>query len=783
MMKLVSFCALILFSLVGFSADANSSKGKVIIPKFSAEYFELLGAKPENLGADGVLRFTPKNDYWNWIVRTKSGALKNGKQYEVEFDVRVLGDFAKDKAMEFVVRSAHGYKQWGDICQVQRYKSPSGDFEPVKVRFNLPANDEDYRIIFHARKTPVEIKNIVVKEICDNKEILIANNPKESKTDLGVLPTGAKEFDVDEPRVEKPLVVNAHDFGLSQDSEQNATALRKAIEHCKKIGATKLTMKKGVYKCFENNAGTEFVNMKDFTFDGNGSTFIFRRKECNASFWIDNCERLKLYNFDVDWDWDTDPLASLVKIIGHGKDEKEGAFYDVEFTEFENDTHPKYEKPIRIAEMSPYDIVKKAVGHENGQEAGYGFLEYHKGPKSMWIDKNKLRVFAPINSMKVGNHYRMQHWYYHSDCFRFQNNKHLTFRKINVRSTRGAAFYGFPDNQYIQIVNCKIKPKKLFRRPQTCTADHFYITNPKGNLKVENCEFSRGGDDCINFHGPNTFAQKVDDYTVRMVTTKGAYLFSKDREVELYDGKILPLNVKMKIKELRHKNGQYEIVFYDKLPEERNGGFTIFIPEYSKGNVIIRNSKFHSNRARGLLLLMGDVTVENCHIYDVEMASVRLETGYSMSWSEGTFTNNVVFRNCVLEANNSTGTTQNDGFESDIVMGAYMISYHSGEYADGFVVNNALFENNTFINTFGLVARIISSNNVIFRNNKFINTKPREFEKDYRACFYVRNSKNIKIVDNVWEESPYVKAPRVIYDTANTSNIVVEGNKIVSAKK
>ena len=83
MMKIISFCALILFSLVGFSADANSSKGKVIIPKLSAEYFEFLGAKPENLGKDGVLRFTPQNEYWNWIVRTKSGTLQKIKQWNL----------------------------------------------------------------------------------------------------------------------------------------------------------------------------------------------------------------------------------------------------------------------------------------------------------------------------------------------------------------------------------------------------------------------------------------------------------------------------------------------------------------------------------------------------------------------------------------------------------------------------------------------------------------------------------------------------------------------------
>ena len=121
---------------------------------------------------------------------------------------------------------------------------------------------------------------------------------------------------------------------------------------------------------------------------------------------------------------------------------------------------------------------------------------------------------------------------------------------------------------------------------------------------------------------------------------------------------------------------------------------------------------------------------------------------------------------------------QQDGYESDIVMGSYMISYPSGDHAEGYVVDGALFENNTFKNSYGLIARIASSKNVIFRNNKIINDIPRKFPRDYRSCFYVKNSQDVKILDNTWIESDLVKAPRVIIDSANAKNVVVQGNKI-----
>ena len=776
---------ILLTTIVASVAFATQKAPKLILDKISDKHFYLNSIKKGSIDTNGVLHFSTKNKWHTYMFCSKEGVLKNGKLYQFDFEVKVKGEFNKEKLFEFIVRDLDkaNYSWWRDIAQIKRYSAADGDFQKVSVRFEVPRDGKNYSLTFHTMDADVELKNLRLYETSDLKEIPITTNTTNEKVDLGKLPTGAKEFEVDLPRPAKTIVVNAHDFGLSESSTENHIAIRKAIEHCKKIGASKLTMKKGVYKCFGEDAGNfQFLGFKDFTFDGNGSTFIFRRVKPVSSFWIDGCQRIRFYNFGVDWDWETDPLASLATIINSGEevvDGKKVRFFDLEFTEYQNDTHPLYNKHIRLAHMSEYDPVKKAVGVEDGRDASWGYLEKEKGPKVKWLDKNKLRVYGrsfPLN--KVGCHYRVQHWYYHSDAFRFLRTNHITFDRVNIRATRGASFYGLPECSYVQIRNCKIAPKKLYRRPQTCTADHFYITNPKGYIKVENCEFSRGGDDCINFHGPITYTQKVDDYSIRMVTMKGHEYFKKDETIELFDAKYVPFNKKLKIKDVRWVNGRKELIFEEKLPEQREGGYVLLIPQYSVGNVIIRNSKFHSNRARGLLLLMSDVTVENCHIYDVEMVGMRLETGYATVWAEGTFTNNVVVRNCIFESNNSKSTMQQDGYESDIIMGSYMISYPSGDHAKGFVVDGALFENNTFKNSFGLVARIISSNNVIFRNNKMLNDIKRKFARDYRGCFYVKNSQNIKILNNTWVDSEFVKAPRVIIDSANSKNIVVQGNKV-----
>ncbi|MFR6033199.1 MAG: hypothetical protein ACLUKN_08525 [Bacilli bacterium] len=96
------------------------------------------------------------------------------------------------------------------------------------------------------------------------------------------LPTGAKEFDVELPKPQKEIVVNAEDFGVTPSCTTVRESLNKAIEHCKKIGASKLALKKGIYYVSQNDP-IKFEKMADFTFDGGGSTFVFYKNTAAIS--------------------------------------------------------------------------------------------------------------------------------------------------------------------------------------------------------------------------------------------------------------------------------------------------------------------------------------------------------------------------------------------------------------------------------------------------------------------------------------------------------------------
>ena len=91
------------------------------------------------------------------------------------------------------------------------------------------------------------------------------------------LPTGAREFEVLQPAPKSGVVVNAADFGLNENVENAATIINRAVAHCAKIGAAKLVVDRGTYKCFDAVSIT-LENFEDFTLDFSGSKLVYYSK-------------------------------------------------------------------------------------------------------------------------------------------------------------------------------------------------------------------------------------------------------------------------------------------------------------------------------------------------------------------------------------------------------------------------------------------------------------------------------------------------------------------------
>ena len=98
------------------------------------------------------------------------------------------------------------------------------------------------------------------------------------------------------------------------------------------------------------------------------------------------------------------------------------------------------------------------------------------------------------------------------------------------------------------------------------------------------------------------------------------------------------------------------------------------------------------------------------------------------------------------------------------------------------IIENVLFENNKFKDTFGLVAFISSCHNVTFLNNTFENTKERKTPRPYRGSFYLSHTNNVKIINNKFMLSDFAPNPGNFTDKGSVKNTVVAGNEIVEKK-
>ena len=713
---------------------------------------------------------------FNHILITRRGLLKPDTFYTIKFKV-LIPEESESKYLHTFVRNSENYDPATDLGHLNA-SFTFGKYAPKKLVFKTGSDADkfSYFITTHG-KAAASIKDFSIVEGNGEGFVSIDENPEPYKIKRNRLPKGAKEFSVELPNNPDGAVLKASDFGIKAGEKDLVKKINNLLEHCKKTGASKLVFDKGVYHITESEA-IQLVDLKDFEFDGGGSTFVYDKNGGNVNMYIRSCERIKVGNFNFDWDWEKDPLASVVEVVGVKNDAEEG-YVDYKFVEY--DKFPR--KNLRVANLSCYDPKTKSVGHEGGFGISYEFFAGQNVPKVEWLSDNVLRVYSDsgrIRRVKPGLMFRMQHYYYDMGGFVLDSNRHLTLKDVNIWSCKGHALVITGTQKYTHFYNVNIvRPPNSERRAITCTADHLHIGRSQGFLKLENCEFSLGADDCINMHDTSNFCVKISDTVVQ---TKNSDAFPIGTKVEFRQGDYSPAKYIATVigsRKVEGQNRSYEMEFDKPLPEQLFDGFIMFNLDYDTRNVIVRNCYFHDNRARGILILARDVTIENCKFRHNEMGAIKIETGYTFDvWSEGYGVDNVVIRNNTFDTSNPLDV-ENAGRARDIVMSVYMKTDPSLEQTTYPILKDILVESNTMRDTFGLIAFIASTGNVTFLNNTFINETPRNKPLEYRGEFFVTHSKRTRIVNNTWVKSPHVKTPGVIYDKETVKGLIVKGNKVV----
>lgn len=779
--------------LAGCSIE-SAPEEKVIADSFNS--VKVVG-KRSAISADGVLHVDSKGakDFLR-AAQTAAGLFEPGKSYLIKFKCRI--DSAEDGAFFLFTARSDSLGPLRDLGTTTVARAR--DFQDVEMQISIPEGVNDYSLKFSTKGSLSGVlKDLKITQGTGLDFYPFAESQREYCGEIGKTATGCPDFNVELPAGNPNApVVNAADFGATENNLKFCDAMNAAVAHCRKVGARKLVLPKGVYHLY-NSGPITFEGLKDFEFDGGGSTFIFLRdkglakmKGLDASKISNNfqdgacvkifeCERVKVGNFNIDWDWAADPLGSIVRVENVCASPG-GEYIDYKFVDYDN--FPR--RDLRVANLSSYDPVSNLIGVEGGATLGYEFYKGKNIPKMEWLSGNVLRVWHSRYSRraKVGDFYRMQHYYYDGAGVLTHQNRHLTLSKVNVYSCRGHAFVVSGTQQYWQYLDCSIKPPEGAKaRAITCTADHLHVVNSRGYMKLIGCDFMLGADDCINVHDCTGYAVRKSDFSLETRNVRGIKMFKVGDPIELRDDDFSPSGFTGKIKSVKPidaSKGVHEIVFADKIPQPKGEGFIMFNRYYSSGNILLRNCKFHSNRARGIIIQCPNVTVENCVIKNNEMAGMRIVTGYTPNlWSEGFGVDNLLVRGCVFESTNRTDVKA-DGFARDIHIGIYRTTGERTGQTMYPIMSNITFEKNTFKNAYGLVAFITSSGNVVFRENTIINDIPRKKPLPYRGSFLVKASTDTAIVNNIIVESKYAPNPGVYAEADTVKGLKIGGNKIVS---
>lgn len=565
-----------------------------------------------------------------------------------------------------------------------------------------------------------------------------------------VEPTGAQDFDVARPDGGK--MVQASDFGVSPSSADNVRALNRVLAHCRTNGVRRLVIGKGTYR-FSADAPILLNGMTNFVFDGAGADFVFHRRR-GSSFHISGCSRLEMRDFSVDWDWEKDPLASVVEV-----EAVTGGHVDFRFCHY--DEFPK--RDVRVAYVSRWDEVQRAPGVD-GKGPGRGFDMAWNGDRTArtrteWLSPNLLRVFLGRKKVPfdVGERCRMQHYYYDMGGFVFVRCQDVFLEDVEVKSTPGHAFLVSGGSRYhLRNVNVRT-PEGDVRRVISSTADHFHVARSKGWIKLERCEFARGGDDCVNVRDGTAYASgSIGAYTVRTARGNSKKLFSKGDRVELVNADYSPTGFIAPVKEVRVVDAAkqvFDVEFDAPLPSSSGEGYVLLNREYGSCNLILRDCFFHDNRARGVILQSSNATVERCRFLHNESCAMKVTTGWTLKlWCEGYGATNIVVRDCVFErANGANRDSQ------DIYFGTYrrVSSAECRDACDRAVLRDVLFDGNSFVDSFALTAFIGSCDNIVFRRNVFRNPTPSKVVRAERGAVRIVKSSNVRFEGNMWIPSPY----------------------------
>ena len=536
----------------------------------------------------------------------------------------------------------------------------------------------------------------------DKSEVLVEvlNNLSENRTADEINGANGTKFYIQRPKADKLNEVNAADFGLSEENEDNFAALQSALNYCSQHPQTKLVIDKGTYY-FRSTNGLDANNCTDLLIEGNDATFVF--SSTDYRFFIRNSDCVEIRNLNVDWNWKESPLASVITVQNSNADTNtlDLVFKDAEYCD-EN---------CRLMAITQCDPETYTFGAKYSSKEVYLYQDGTNIKSVQKISDNTLRVAhnGCMNGFEDGETYILRHYVYNGTVFNLRDySKNITFDNVSIYGSPGMAYICEGNSSHFQIINSFIgvNPEHKDKRCVSLTADAIHIVNANGCFNISDCDISGMGDDCINVHDGLGYVSAVNGNTLTLIAS--AMRLSEGDVLAFKNKKFENTEFTAKIVSVKALEGITKEVVVESLPESVSEGFVAYSTECDSSNYVIRNNYFHENRARGLLLQSSNGLCENNRFYKTMAQAIKVVMDIAPTlWQEGTGVDNLIIRNNTFEKCNYSD------WGSAIEIGTNI----AGNSAETAVFTNIEISSNKFTDISSTLLRADNINGFVFCNN------------------------------------------------------------------
>jgi len=563
------------------------------------------------------------------------------------------------------------------------------------------------------------------------------------------------------------ILIYLKDFGLDKTRKKDCVKIiNKALENIERTNPKKLIFQRGEYhfypehthrkNYFESNTTDEnprkcaflFEDIKNLIIEGNGSTLIFH--EQMQPFTFDNCENIILKDINIDWDQPLIAQGEVLKVteefIELGINLKESPFRIEQGKLFF--TSGTWIKEPWKASME-FDRQGRFVVPQTGDSGCLG--KGWEGYLAENIIPGVIRVHFPFQRKPgLRNFLVMRHAErIHSGIF-IQESKNITIENVNLYHATGLGILA-QLSEDLTFDQYRAIPNRNKNRYFGGGDDGLQISNCKGLITVNNCEFEGLMDDPINVHGTGVRIEEIISETQlkckfmhhQSVGLNWGHPGDKISFIENSTMISITTGELKSFKPLDKEN--FILTFKNPIPKNLEIEDALENLTWSP-DLHVSNTHFKSCRARGLLISTpGKVLIEN-NIFE-SSGSAILIAGDANGWFESGAVADVTIKNNVFTELCNTSSYQ----FCEGIISIYPIIPELDENTPQFH-KNINIESNEFHPFDYPILYAKSVDGLTFKNNTISRSYTFEPYHSRKYTFTFEGSKNISLSNNTFSD-------------------------------